>query len=180
MNSRSDSALVQLRRACRTEHDGVDQIFSAFDLQDQISYGRFLAAHARVVPVLERWLRDFGVAEGTDWRAAALSRDLQALQAVQPDEILWNPKTHDGYAVGVLYVLEGSRLGGKVLAAKVSSALPKEYLSSGHSNGGWPLFLGRLQNILEAADESYKAEVWAGAREAFALFASAGRAALSA
>ncbi|MBR0559012.1 biliverdin-producing heme oxygenase [Neokomagataea anthophila] len=171
----SDDFLTELRKACRTEHDGVDQVFSRFDLQDPEDYGAFLCAHARVVPVLERWLKTRVMAAGTVWRASALASDICALGHDMPSEIVWHPMERDGYAMGVHYVLEGSKLGGRVLAARVPVDLPQAYLSSGHQAGAWPQFLQTLRGALTEGDGAYRADVLAGARQAFTLFAVSGR-----
>lgn len=171
----SGDFLTELRNACRTEHDGVDQIFSHFNLQDQDRYSAFLCAHARVVPVLERWLKTRFKSVDTVWRTDALKGDLHVLGYNMPPEMTWEPLEDDGYAMGVLYVLEGSKLGGRVLAARVPQGGAHAYLSSGHEAGGWPKFLQGLRTALVQGGDAYRANVLAGARQAFALFAASGR-----
>lgn len=172
---RSDNFLTALRKESRIEHEGVDQVFSRFNLQDPVDYGAFLSAHARVIPVLERGLKAQFEDANIGWREDALRQDMHALGQEMPPEMPWHSIQRDGHAMGVLYVLEGSKLGGRVLAKRVPEGMPSAYLSSVHEAGVWPLFLNTLRVALSEGDEAYRADVLEGARQAFALFAASGR-----
>lgn len=76
----------------------------------------------------------------------------------------------EGTAMGVLYVLEGSRLGGRVLSARVAEGLPRTYLSAFHQKGEWPAFLERLGQYLDESDAVRRQAVTEGAVATFALF----------
>jgi heme oxygenase len=75
----------------------------------------------------------------------------------------------------MLYVLEGSRLGGKLLLRRaLADPDPRiraatRYLAHGDGSGLWQAFLERLEASAAVA-RSHDAAI-AGAREAFALFA---------
>lgn len=107
------------------------------------SYKRLLARHAGFVFPLER------VLAGQDWssiglefdersRAGAMKRDLAAMDIDSFPEIeLWTGLDNFARAVGTLYVLEGSTLGGMIIARNL-----KERLGIDGSNGG-EYFSGR-------------------------------------
>lgn len=79
---------------------------------------------------------------------------------------------------GILYVLEGSRLGGKILARQAEAhsdpliRTATHYLRHGENESFWPSFLGALESspaVRRAPDEAI-----CGARFAFGRFAGAG------
>ena len=68
---------------------------------------------------------------------------------------------------GLLYVLEGSSLGGKQVAGTLSDAWPSQFLSRGHhSRLRWPYFCRRLGE-LETAGAIESSGVQRGAMKAF-------------
>ena len=167
-----------LRAATAAHHPAVDARFGALLDRGESGYARFLEASAEGVFPLEQALADAGVAMLlADWprraRSAALAADLADLGASLPAPV--DPPAVRGEAgiLGVLYVLEGSRLGAamltKRLAAHPSARVrgATRYLRHGES-GFWASFLAVLEKS-EAARRN-PAAVVAGARTAFALF----------
>ncbi|MQR98000.1 biliverdin-producing heme oxygenase [Gluconobacter aidae] len=170
-DERKNSALAELRHVSRKAHEAVDEAFSRFELADPQSYGAFLTAHARVLVGAEAYLsRHASSVPAWRPRAELLKDDLRqmglAVPAVQADCFPEN----DGTAMGVLYVLEGSRLGGRVLSGRVSEGLPRAYLSAFHQKGEWPAFLERLGRYLDESDAVSRQAVTEGAVATFALF----------
>lgn len=167
----SATALAELRRISREAHEAVDEAFSRFDLSDPKSYRAFLTAHACVLGAAESYLSRH-VAALPVWRPRAelLEDDLRQMglgvPAVQGEHF----SDCDGTAMGVLYVLEGSRLGGRVLSGRVAKDLPKTYLSAFHQKGEWPAFLEQLGRYLDESDAARRQAVIDGAVATFALF----------
>lgn len=148
-----------LRDATSRAHETLDALFGGFDLTNRASYARFLHAHAEAVWPLETLL---DLADATrvigDWderkRGDLLREDLAFLRdaesaAPPPHEpadlpVAWN----DAAIAGVLYVLEGSRLGGRFLARTLPMGFPRAYLDTDQVRGKWPFLLARLDALL--------------------------------
>jgi heme oxygenase len=167
-----------LRAATAAHHRAVDARFGALLDRGESGYAWFLQASAEGVFPLEQGLADAGVATIlTDWprrtRAAALAADLADLGVPLPAPV--DPPIIRGEAgiLGILYVLEGSRLGAamltKRLAGHPSAGVRRatRYLRHGES-GFWASFLAALEKS-DAARRN-PAAVVAGARTAFAMF----------
>ncbi len=167
----SVTALAELRRVSREAHEAVDEAFSRFDLADPKSYGAFLTAHARVLGAAEAYLSRHGASLPV-WRPRAelLEDDLRQMELGVPVVKDEHFSDCDGTAMGVLYVLEGSRLGGRVLSGRVAEGLPRAYLSAFHQKGEWPAFLERLGRYLDESDAARRQAVMDGAVATFALF----------
>lgn len=172
-----------LRAATLTAHEQVDARFSRFDLTTLAGYRVFLSAHWSVLPALEATLSLAGAATLlSDWplrlRASALAADLAAVGkiAVPADNIDPEPITRPAM-LGMLYVLEGSRLGGAVLARRVAASPDARcreatrYLRHGERRRFWPSFVAMFDALPLVAD--HIDEVITGARAAFDLFADA-------
>jgi len=133
------AALAAVRRAGRAAHERVDVAFSGFDLGNPASYAAFLDTHAAIVLPLERMLAERVLPPWTP-RAECLRGDLSALGRPVPPPLTIAASgagaAYDGWCHGALYVLEGSRLGGRVLAGRVPDGLPHAYLSAAHGPGG--------------------------------------------
>lgn len=170
-----------LRAATADLHATVDTQFSgAFDL-DRASYGLFLSALARAVLPLEAAFEAAGVERLLpDWaqrrRGPLLRSDLERLDLWLPGPVTVERPDSEARLFGMLYVLEGSRLGGKLLLRKVLANPDPDVRSAtrylGHGSGRdlWPAFLDRLEAspaVAEAPDLTI-----AGARDAFTLFMS--------
>ncbi|MDY0959951.1 biliverdin-producing heme oxygenase [Sphingomonas sp. CFBP8993] len=167
----SDSASTALRARTGPAHEAVDAAYGAYRLGDRESYAAFLIAHARALPAVEGWLADHQI--GFAWRARrdALSADLAAMGRDMPDPLPFDLADDEAARWGALYVTEGSRLGGVMLARQVGEGLPKAYLESGFGPGEWRDF----RHALDAAAED---DAWIGraveaAEQVFALYGKA-------
>jgi heme oxygenase len=142
----------------------------------EAGYRSFLLASAAAVFPLEQALlaADVG-AILPDWaqraRTAALRADLGVVDVpVAPPPLL----AGEARQFGALYVLEGSRLGAKLLlpellargSTRVRAAT--RYLRHGEGRRMWPSFLAQLES--SQATRRYPDDAIAGARAAFALF----------
>jgi heme oxygenase len=131
------SAMATLRACTRDSHARVDSAFSAYDLHDEESYRAFLTAHARALPSVERIIASEAALPRIRPRTPALEADMAQLQQPMPElSKLAGPVT-GAAAWGILYVVEGSRLGGAILSPRVGDGLPKAYLSARHELGEW-------------------------------------------
>lgn len=162
-----------LRAATARHHQRVDAAFAGFDLTDAGSYRAFLSAHARVLPTVEN-------AIGLPWtgwtrRAPLLLRDLSDLGVLPPPLAKNLPKMEPAAQWGCLYVLEGSRLGGSMLARRVGAELPRRYLSAGHTDGSWQAFQDALEAAAEPAVAAWIDIAAAAARSVFEMFEDSAR-----
>ena len=172
------SPRARLRDATQRAHEETEAAFAGLDLTQLNDYRAFLEQQAAVVLPLEHELDAVGAdALLPDWtrrkRAIALIEDLHDLDGisrpVHPPVIL-NPAS----AWGMLYVLEGSRLGGRVLSSIVSrSNDPRVHNATRflrHGEGGqlWPSFVAMLNAALKTETEI--AAAIDGATATFALF----------
>lgn len=167
-----------LREGTREEHERLDELFGRFDLTDRAEYGAFLAAHAAALLPLESALDAAGAARlFEDWadrrRGALLVGDLAALGLAVPDAVPVPPLADDAAIAGAVYVVEGSRLGGRLLARGVAAGLPTGYLDPDQDGGGWGRLLARIDSLLY--DEVGLSHAIATARATFASFEDAGR-----
>lgn len=172
------SFVRQLRVATAKDHDGVDARFGSVSLDDPAGYRRVLTAHARALPAVEAAL----TADGRElpiWRprTAVLAADLAALGVAMPEPLPF-AVTGDAGRWGALYVIEGSRLGGQLLARSVGQDLPSAYLSSRHEPGEWRALLAALDARAAAMGAAWEDAAIAGARATFALYAAAAAAEL--
>jgi heme oxygenase len=155
-------------------HAEVDEIFGRFDLADPPAYGAFLSAHARAVPAVEMALEQAGIeALLPDWadrcRRQLLNDDLTAL-GILPPPLLPQPSFSTAAELwGAAYVLEGSKLGGAMLAKSVPADLPSGYLAPRGPKGGMKVFMDSLDSV----DLSDPMEAVAAARAVFTLFRQA-------
>lgn len=172
-----------LRTATADLHAAVDARFSADFDSDKAAYGHFLTALSGAVLPLEAAFEAAGVDRFLpDWperrRAEPLRSDLVTLglPVAVPRPVA--PPRGEARLFGMLYVLEGSRLGGKLLLRRalanpdpqVRSAT--RYLRHGDGRDLWRPFLERLE--ASAAVASAPDAAVAGARDAFALFTAGG------
>jgi len=164
-----------LRAATSAAHDRVDTAFADFDLTDRASYARFLAAHADVVWALEAGLPGDRVVD--DWearkRGELLKEDLAFLRQPSPDRHPGESRDpasssfplqeqrdsglrrgdgewDDAAIAGTLYVLEGSRLGGKFLSRRLPASFPRAYLDTDQRAGAWQQLLSTIDRLLRS------------------------------
>jgi heme oxygenase (biliverdin-IX-beta and delta-forming) len=166
----SAHTIVKARTAAA--HARVDAAFGRFDLGHRESYVRFLQAHGRVVPAVEAAL---GQGWLPDWRprTACLERDLAAFGHTLPLPIARALPSGAAERFGLLYVLEGSRLGGRLLLRRVGAGLPARYLASVHRPGEWRAFTRALDARAAAEDGAWVEAMVAGALYGFALYGAA-------
>ena len=170
-----------LRGATDHLHRDLDRIAAGFDLTDATHYRRFLQANAATLIAIEQLLESAGVEKLLpDWRdrsrRAAITADLQTLHSdVQPLALRRSAPT-PSEVFGILYVLEGSRLGARVQLDQVLASSDENvrnassYLKHGHPGEGsnlWRSFLEHLETH-EAADD--QTQTVSGAVYAFTMF----------
>ncbi|MBE7184236.1 MAG: biliverdin-producing heme oxygenase [Methylobacterium mesophilicum] len=172
----SPSAHTALRARTAAAHEAIDGAFARFSLAERESYRHFLLAHARVLFTLEAMLE--GQAGLPLWRSrrAALDADLRDLGAVRPEPLPVEPIAGEAALHGVLYVLEGSRLGGRLLSRQVGEGLPSAFLSAAHEKGEWREFLSRLDARAQAEGPLWLDAAVDGASCAFGLYGRAAEA----
>lgn len=163
-----------LRAGTAEYHTIVDDLFGRFDMTDRRQYGAFLAGHARVVPVIELALEQGGIARLlSDWperrRRDMLASDLATLHIQSPSLLDGIAFSSDEALWGAVYVLEGSKMGGAMLAKRVPAEFPATYLSYQGPKGALKAFMDKL-NETEAVNEE---NAISAARAVFAAFRTA-------
>lgn len=171
------SARTALRTATAKKHDAVDAAFARFDLTDPADYGRFLWAHALALPAVEQALAACDTIPAFAPRAEKLAGDLAALGRAMPDPLPLAPPESEAAAFGALYVIEGSRLGGAMLAKQVPAGLPHAYLSAVHAPGAWRAFGETLDRAEKAGGPGWIERAIAAAEATFDLYSEAAKAA---
>ena len=185
MTADADAAAAlreRLRTSTREAHARVDRAFLRFDLSRRDGVAAFLGVHARVLPPLEAALEVAGAeALLPDWadrrRSVALAQDLESLGEPWPEPMPAPVFAGDAEILGGLYVLEGSRLGGAVLARRIArsdDAAARQavrYLAHGEHRRFWPTFVPVLNGDSAALARPDRVE--AAALVAFATFEAA-------
>ncbi|MCW0393336.1 biliverdin-producing heme oxygenase [Xanthomonas sacchari] len=172
-----------LREATAQQHQAVEDLPAMRALMDPAlslsAYVQVLRRHHAVLAGWEQreaaWLRDCGDAH---WqyqpRTPLLAQDLHALRAAPPAPQPPPPAAEAGTRWGMLYVVEGSRLGGRVIARHLRQTLPGaapalSYFELGHADpAAWRHFQQRLERALPTAPLQQAAVD--GARAMFAHF----------
>lgn len=167
------SFVQHLRHATAADHRTVDARYGGFRLDDTDDYRCFLMAHGRALPSIEAALAGTSGLPAWRPRSALLAGDLASLGVDLPQPL---GVTLDAEAErwGALYVMEGSRLGGQLLARAVPKGLSSSYLSAVHHKGEWRALLTAIDARAIAAGEAWRAAATTGARAAFALYDRAG------
>ncbi len=176
--------LLALREATRHLHQQLDALPP---LQALMQPGLTREAYVRALHLLAQGVRpvEHALAAYTqrhpgshlfvpEWRWPLLVEDLHAVGAAPPHV---PAPPHAPLQVvpslpfygGALYVLEGSRLGGQVLARQLQQAEPtawpcRFFVGSGaHTGGGWKAFQAWMQTCLPRAaqHEAVEGAVWA-------------------
>ena len=153
-----------LRAATMESHQRVDDLFSHFSLEREADYRSFLRAHARALGALEP------VAMPDLPRMQLLADDLNRLGEAIPSPLPMTSTDSEGFNWGLLYALEGSRLGGAVLARRVRDDLPRSYLSAVHGKGDWVAFQQQLDQAATQGSDDWMEGAIAGAQAAFVQF----------
>lgn len=168
----------RLRASVASLHSRVDTRMTEL-LARPDGYEQFLSATAGALLPLERALESADVSRIVpDWaqraRSAALRSDLADLALIEPAFEARLPQSDGAFILGVLYVLEGSRLGSRVVLRQLQMSAPTQlkgatrYLSHGEGLPLWKTFLAQLEASQPARDDPEAAI--AGARAAFELF----------
>jgi heme oxygenase len=147
-----------LRARTAEEHARVDRLFSCFELGRDDGYRRFLLAQAAAFLPIEEALDRGGAADLLpDWperkRGDLLRADLEQLQAGEPEGIASPALDTPAAALGAIYVLEGSRLGGAFLKRGLPPEAPQAFLSAPQSSGAWRKLLESLDKLLYRSDQ---------------------------
>lgn len=166
-----------LKATTSRAHAKVDAAFSHFALNDTESYRSFLTAHAIALLPIEAWLGDQAADVLAEWatpfRADALMSDLLRMGATAPTGAAFDASSDPASLAGIVYVLEGSRIGGNILAKRVGSGLPCAYLASACDAPGWRRLQARLDQFL--LDAPTRAAAATSALSVFDRFEQAAR-----
>ncbi len=137
-------------------HAALDAMVGSFQTLDD--YKRYLAGIAAFRLPVEAWLSQTSLPADLDGYQphmvqSELEADLADLNAVEPkDQPAFQPPEGDG-VVGLLYVLEGSSLGARLLAKRAEAlGLSAEYgarhlFSQARNFSSWRAFSERMENV---------------------------------
>lgn len=179
----------RLREETRAAHNNVDDLYSRLDLTAPQDYRVFLTAHLAAMTTLEAMVEraplPAALREGMVAYTPLIRHDLEMLGA-RP-EILPQPPADaaagsDAFAIGLIYVKAGSRMGAQVLldqACLSADRFPCAYLGERNGIAYWRTvrrFLEDNHAVLQADYPKLKTGALAG----FNLFESAFYAASSA
>jgi heme oxygenase len=173
------SARGYLRQATADLHAKVDARFAPLLEGDEVGYHQFLLRSAAAVLPLEQALQSSRVSEILpDWhqrcRSAALREDLASLSLREPAYQAPAEMRGEAFQFGVSYVLEGSRLGARVLLDRAVGPGIRQatrYLAHGAGLSLWQTFVIRLEASPAVRKELQ--EALAGANAAFHCFLDA-------
>jgi heme oxygenase (biliverdin-IX-beta and delta-forming) len=168
-----------LKQATQDLHSEVDALASRLDLTRRNGYCQFLLATAAPMIGLELALERSDIEKlFVDWghrrRRFALALDLHALELTAAPVDARCPLSLSEM-FGVLYVIEGSRLGSQVLLRRVDQSRDEGVLSARtYLRASDPMLWVTYLRTLESTDASIDcAEMIAAARYTFGLFRSA-------
>ncbi|HEY0235322.1 MAG TPA: biliverdin-producing heme oxygenase [Afipia sp.] len=170
-----------IRAATHDSHRRLDLALSWLDLGQPRYYAGFLRSQADALLPLEGALETAGITGVLpDWplraRGTALKHDLLLLNVVPAP----HPQPHfnnDAQMLGAVYVLEASRMGARVMLARLAqhadstSIEATRYLKHGFGKRFWPTFLAVLENHPSAHADIEG--VVQGAQIAFDMFENA-------
>lgn len=171
------SRRAALRSATRELHASLDELVTAYELLRPDHYTAFLEASAAPLVAIEAMLEsaNFG-ALLSEWparrRTDAITRDLEQLGRVPQPLQLRRAMPTASEMFGMAYVLEGSRLGARVLYERIGRDADgrvreaSTYLRA-HDPGMWRSFLDTLESAAVVLNTEHMID---GARYAFALF----------
>lgn len=165
-----------LKRATDSSHRALDAAAATFELENVDHYRSFLEASAAAILPLEALLTASDVvAYCPDWSKRARSRgithDLAWVQGQARPLALERPPLSPSEVFGMLYVLEGSRLGARVLVNRVNEGAraATHYLGANDSSL-WRSFLQELESATALTDMDSACDA---ARYTFSVFARA-------
>jgi len=172
-----------LRTGTAAVHQRVEQVTQLPDCIENVAdYAECLAGFQRIFAPLERHLAAFaewpvlGIDLAAHARAPALRADLGALgvDAEGLVEMPMAPPSSFPAALGALYVLEGSALGGRVILRALQARLGAVLHGATAFFGGtspmpWPAFKAALDDF-GARYPTAQPDVLAGARQTFRIY----------
>ncbi|MBB3764078.1 biliverdin-producing heme oxygenase [Sphingomicrobium lutaoense] len=146
------SARAALKSATRSAHERLDAHFSRYDLSSKGGYAAFLSAHAAAYLPVEQALTRSGIGRLLPcWeemrRGHLLVEDVREMGMALPSPVPAPELDGDAALLGAAYVLEGSRLGGKLLGPAVGAGFPARFLSH-RSPMRWGEFVAILEDNL--------------------------------
>jgi heme oxygenase (biliverdin-IX-beta and delta-forming) len=162
------AARLLLRDACGAIHSRLDARLSRVNFSDRAEYADMLARMSGPLSATEGAL-SAGIAPALfgNWagrlRAHALRADLAALGASFRQRFA-APIESEAEAFGALYVLEGSRLGGRVLARMADESGDEvvqgatRYFRHGERAGHWRSFLDAMERSSAVRREPERAK----------------------
>lgn len=160
-------------------HDELDARASRLDLTNRNDYLQFLRASLRALAPLEIAMEAAGVERVIDdWenrrRLPLLQADLLACGEMTEVAALPTPTFTETEMLGALYVLEGSRLGARVLLKRIAaSGDTRIFCTTNYLSAGDPVLWTQFLRVLEAHPASDLTPLIRGARTAFDLFLAA-------
>jgi heme oxygenase len=175
------TARLKLRDATASDHAAVDSAYAAFDLSRPPAYRAFLEAQYACILPLESVLTDAGAGRLFEsWpasrRAGLIAADLAEMGAPRgcaPDPVFMPILREPADVLGTLYVLEGSRFGGAILARRLRPGMPARFLSNASDPHIWRSLITLMDRHLSS--ESAFAAALVAARAVFAAFERAAR-----
>jgi heme oxygenase len=175
--------LARLRAETQERHALLDSIVSDAVLTTRMGYASFLTASLLSVSAIEAGIVLKLSENFLSLRVESLRSDLLALGTSTPQASLPLHRADEPATVaaawGTAYVVEGSALGGLVLAQRVQLALgadvPLRYLllRGAGTKAYWREFLSGLSQFALGAPEEAHAQAVAAARRTFDLYSSA-------
>lgn len=175
------AARTLLRDACGAVHARLDATLSRVDFNDRAAYADMLSRMSAPLSAMEGALSS-GVAPVLfeNWagrlRSHALRADLDALNTDFRQRFA-APIENEAEALGALYVLEGSRLGGRVLARMAGESADERvrgatrYFRHGERGGHWRSFIDKLEASSAVREKPERAK--RAALDTFAAFEAA-------
>jgi len=146
-----------LRHATNQQHAVLDRAASQMHLQSKAGYANFLATQVSALLPLEQALEAGGIAKLLpDWpsrrRADALKADLAELHVtITTDDA---PSfLSDAALLGASYVLEGSRLGARMILRQIGQQSATRFLRHGDGSRLWRSFLDVLETNRAIRDD---------------------------
>lgn len=171
-----------IREATRRSHARLDAAINWVDLCRPDYYASFLRGQAEALLPLESALERHGIHDLLpDWesrrRTPALEHDLAALDiGVDPLPVPRLGPENDltPELLGITYVLEGSRMGARVILSRIAEQPDAAiigataFLRHGFGRRLWPTFLATLESSFAA--HAHPERLIAGAQLAFGMF----------
>lgn len=170
---------TRLRNDTQYDHDRIDALYGRYDLTDRADLTDFLQAHALALS----WCADAVPSHQAEFSTlmrgliAAIGDDLTRLDA--PAQSHWpaKPNRLRGDPLGLIYVVAGSRLGGRVLVRQILAAedpvvaSATRYLTCPEGDALWKDVQAALKEW--TGDSDQEAKLVEGARSAFQYFEDA-------